>query len=44
MAEALLTELVEWWEDVALGGVGSRVVLLPVPAGWGRDWRSSDLA
>jgi tetratricopeptide repeat protein len=34
-------EMLEWQEDVA-GGIGSRIVLLKVPAGWGRstvlDW------
>lgn len=25
----------EWWEDVRDGGVGSRVVLVPVPGPWG---------
>jgi hypothetical protein len=35
--EAALTELAEWWEDVSAGGIGSAVVLLAAPAGWGRS-------
>ena len=27
----------EWLEDVSEGGIGSRVVLVAVPAGWGRS-------
>jgi hypothetical protein len=30
-------ELAEWLEDVREGGIGSRVVLVAVPAGWGRS-------
>ena len=30
-------ELAETLEDVAVGGIGSQVVLLAVPAGWGRS-------
>ena len=30
-------ELAEWLEDVSAGGIGSRVVLVAVPAGWGRS-------
>lgn len=30
-------ELAEWLEDVSEGGIGSRVVLVAVPAGWGRS-------
>jgi hypothetical protein len=33
--EAVAAELGEWWEDVRDGGVGSRVVLVQVPDGWG---------
>jgi hypothetical protein len=32
---AVLEELTEWWEDVRDSGIGSRVVLAPVPPGWG---------
>ena len=35
-AEAL-EELQEWREDVRERGIGSRVVLLAVPGGWGRS-------
>jgi hypothetical protein len=35
--EAVLSELAEWWEDVSVGGIGSAVVLLAVPPGWGRS-------
>jgi Tetratricopeptide repeat len=34
---AVLEELTEWWEDLCEGGIGSRVVLVPVPSGWGRS-------
>lgn len=34
---ALGEELAEWLEDVTEGGIGSRVVLVGVPAGWGRS-------
>ncbi len=30
-----MVELAEWWEDVCDGGIGSRVVVVEVPAGWG---------
>lgn len=33
----VLDELREWREDVTGGGIGSRVVLLAVPPGWGRS-------
>jgi Tetratricopeptide repeat len=33
----VLEELQEWLEDVAEGGIGSRVILLAVPTGWGRS-------
>jgi tetratricopeptide (TPR) repeat protein len=33
----VLEELEEWREDVRERGIGSRVVLLAVPAGWGRS-------
>jgi tetratricopeptide (TPR) repeat protein len=33
----VLEELQEWREDVCERGIGSRVVLLAVPAGWGRS-------
>ena len=33
----LLAELEEWREDVRERGIGSRVVLLVAPAGWGRS-------
>jgi len=36
VADAVGGELVEWWEDVIVGGIGSRVVLVPAPSGWGR--------
>ena len=33
----VLGELEEWREDVGERGIGSRVVLLVAPAGWGRS-------
>ena len=33
--QAVLEELTEWWEDVRDGDIGSRVVLVEVPPGWG---------
>ena len=33
--QAVLEELAEWWEDVSEAGIGSRVVLVEVPPGWG---------
>jgi Tetratricopeptide repeat len=33
---AVAGELVEWWEDIYERGIGSQVVLLEVPRGWGR--------
>jgi len=30
------TQLIQWWEDVTIHGIGSRVVLVPAPSGWGR--------
>jgi hypothetical protein len=33
----VLEELTEWWEDLRDGGIGSRVVLVSVPRGWGRS-------
>jgi hypothetical protein len=33
----LATELGEWWEDLWRAHTGSRVVLVQVPAGWGRS-------
>ena len=33
----VLEELEEWREDVRERGIGSRVVLLAVPTGWGRS-------
>ena len=33
----------EWWEDVRDGGIGSQVVLLEVPRGWGRSRVLNDL-
>ncbi len=34
--ELVLQELTEWWEDLCTRGIGSQVVLVEVPAGWGR--------
>ena len=34
---AVLEELTEWWEDLRDRGIGSRVVLVPVPRRWGRS-------
>jgi tetratricopeptide (TPR) repeat protein len=34
--EAAAGELREWWEDLWQRGIGSQVVLLKVPPGWGR--------
>ena len=33
--QAVLEELTEWWEDVRDKRIGSRVVLVQVPPGWG---------
>jgi tetratricopeptide (TPR) repeat protein len=33
--QAVLEELAEWWEDISETRIGSRVVLLEVPPGWG---------
>ncbi|HEV8115829.1 MAG TPA: hypothetical protein VGP53_06290, partial [Acidimicrobiales bacterium] len=30
------TQLIQWWEDVTIEGIGSRVVLVPALSGWGR--------
>lgn len=40
----VLEELEEWREDVRERGIGSRVVLLAVPKGWGvrRSWPGSE--
>ena len=42
--EALAGELVEWWEDLWQRGIGSRVVLVAVPPGWGRSAALDHLA
>jgi hypothetical protein len=34
---AAADELAEWWEDLCERGIGSQVVLLAVPPGWGRS-------
>ncbi len=36
MFDHVLEELIEWAEDVATRAIGSRVVVVPVPPGWGR--------
>jgi len=36
MSDDVFAELVEWWEDITIGGIGSGIVVVPVPAGWGR--------
>jgi hypothetical protein len=33
----VLEELTEWWEDLCQRGIGSQVVFVPVPFGWGRS-------
>jgi hypothetical protein len=33
--QAVLEELAEWWEDISETRIGSRVVLVEVPSGWG---------
>ena len=33
--QAVLEELGEWWKDISEKGIGSRVVLVEVPPGWG---------
>jgi len=33
--QAALDELTEWWEDISEKGIGSRVILVEVPPGWG---------
>jgi hypothetical protein len=35
--KAAATELAQWWDGLRLGGIGSHVVLLAGPAGWGRS-------
>ena len=35
--QAVVGELAEWWEDVRDRGIGTRLVLLAVPRGWGRS-------
>lgn len=30
------TQLIQWWEDVTIHGIGSRVVRVAAPSGWGR--------
>jgi hypothetical protein len=35
--KAAATELAQWWDGLRLGGIGSHVVLLVGPAGWGRS-------
>jgi hypothetical protein len=35
--EAAAEELGEWWEDLWQRGIGSQVVVLKVPPGWGRS-------
>ena len=34
--KAAAAELAQWWDGLRLGGIGSHVVLLAGPAGWGR--------
>ena len=34
---AVLGELTEWWQDLWQRGIGSQVVLVCVPPGWGRS-------
>ena len=41
---AVAEELTEWWEDVRDGGIGSRVVLVQVPPGWGTSVVLEDFA
>ena len=33
--QAVLEELAEWWQDISEARIGSRVVLVEVPPGWG---------
>ena len=35
--KAAAAELSQWWEGIQQGGIGSHVVLLAAPAGWGRS-------
>jgi hypothetical protein len=42
--EAAAGELVGWWEGLGQRGIGSRAVLLGVPAGWGRTTVLDQLA
>ncbi len=35
--QAVLGELVEWWEDLSRRRIGSQAVLVPVPPQWGRS-------
>jgi AAA ATPase domain len=42
--KAAAAELAQWWEGIRLGGIGSQVVLLAGPAGWGRTTVLDQLA
>jgi len=42
--KAAAAELAQWWEGIAQGGIGSHVVLLAGPAGWGRSTVLDQLA
>jgi hypothetical protein len=35
--QAAAAELAQWWDGIRQGGVGSHMVLLPGPVGWGRS-------
>jgi hypothetical protein len=35
---AAAIEALEWWEDLIVLRNGSRLLLVPAPAGWGRTW------
>jgi hypothetical protein len=35
--QAAAAELAQWWDGIRQGGVGSHIVLLTGPAGWGRS-------
>ncbi|HEU5420401.1 MAG TPA: AAA family ATPase [Streptosporangiaceae bacterium] len=42
--KAALAELAQWWEGIRHGGVGSHVVLLTGPSGWGKSTVLGQLA
>src|ERR1700722_424351 len=37
MSDSVFDEMVQWWEDCTVGGIGGRLVLLAAPFGWGKS-------